>query len=177
MSARNGAAQMRRATRHGAGQGPLSKRFTGRAGRRAATFVEFAIVLPIFVFMMLFTIDMGTVILMSGAMNDSSFSAARAGAQKGGGELGGVSEATFNEALKQIPFSATLHETKDFSVVTGKTCTRNDRIVTVKVTYGLNLITPGLDSMLRVMSNDDTAGIDGFVLTAHGVARCEVYRQ
>ena len=41
--------------------------------RRASTMIEFALILPMFMFLLLFSMDMGHLVLMKGAMEDATF--------------------------------------------------------------------------------------------------------
>lgn len=160
---------------------------------RAATLLEFTMVIPIFIFMMLFSVDMGMLMLTSGAVNDAAFSAARAGAQAGGGGYdpssqgfvcgngpcaGSVSsEAAFDSAM-QAPLSEEIwtYDEDGFRIVSGAECRNGgeDAYVTVTLPYRVNMFTPGLAAMLG-MVNEGSAG-DEFKLVATGVARCEIYR-
>ena len=170
-------------------------RTAGRRGwRRAATMIEFAFVLPIFMFLLLFTIDMGQVILMSGAMQDATFSAARAGAQIGGASYdartgtavcassgrcsAGSTYRTFQRAVEQIPF-ASQNTVKGMSIRHGGTCaTRGaNAYVEVRTSYAVRLATPGLNAMLDVVKGSSASGGDGaWAMSATGLARCEVVR-
>ncbi|MGZ4639143.1 MAG: TadE family protein [Actinomycetes bacterium] len=162
----------------------------GRRGRpgRAATMIEFALVLPIFLFLMLLTVDMGLLMLTSGAMNDTAFSAARAGAEAGGAGLehgalacpvdghcqSGISYDTAEEGLAQMPLgpSSYAYDHSTFTVESGALCTAGgpDTFVTVKMHYRVHTFTPGLSALLGINGDSD------WPLTATGVARCETYR-
>lgn len=155
--------------------------------------IEFAFILPIFMFLLLFTIDMGQVILMSGAMQDATFSAARAGAQVGGasvdartgttvcGRTGACSSGstyrTFARAADQIPFAATKSATK-LSIRSGGVCTTTgaDSHVGIDVTYNVRLLTPGLNSMLGLMNGTNGGKDADWAMKATAVARCEIVR-
>ncbi len=52
--------------------------------RRAAEYVEFAILLPFFVFFITFAVDMGRLTMLQSAVQDATQQVARAGAQSGG---------------------------------------------------------------------------------------------
>lgn len=174
---------------------PTSKlRRYGRLRGRAATMLEFTLVLPMFVFMMLFTVDMGTLMLASGAMNDAAFSSARAGAQAGGAGFvpgedrslcpsngncgGGASFDSAVESYDMIPLGdAVDFDSADFRVESGATCVAGtvDSYVTVKMPYTVELMTPGLEAITGIGTGADAAG--KFTLVASGVARCEIYRR
>lgn len=164
-----------------------------RGWKRAATMIEFAFILPIFMFLLLFTIDMGQVILMSGAMQDATFSAVRAGAQVGGASYDartgvaacqatgpcttGSTYRTFKKATSQIPFAAT-NTVKGMSILSGGKCatTGANAFVSVRTDYSVKLITPGLNAMLGMIDGATTAGDPAWQLHATAVARCEVVR-
>lgn len=180
---------------------PLTSRTTRTTGmlrrslRRGATMLEFALVLPIFMFMLLFAIDMGHLVLMSGAMQDATFSAARTGAQVGGGGINargtgsvvcannqpcrsGSTYTSLTDTAAQIPGFGDLGHLKGMKVNTGAVCLEgaNDH-VQVTATYETRLLTPGLGVMLNMMSNggsDDRW--DTWTLSSTAIARCEVIR-
>ena len=176
---------------------PVRRAAHGRRRRRGSTMVEFALILPSFVFMMLFTIDMGSLVLMKGAMSDATFTSARAGAQLGGANVGvgagraGISERTFYSAVEQIPMSANLRDVNAFTVLEGGTCVAaaagglgstgdagapHNSMVRVQATYTMRMITPGLSAMLNMIGGNGNAEANGYQVTSTGVARCEVYR-
>ena len=165
-------------------------------GRKAATFLEFAFILPIFMFMLMFTLDMGHMMLMSGAMQDATYSAARTGAQAGGASIDirantspcpqsgvcsqGSSYRSLQDTMRQIPGSGKLIELRDMTIVHGGRCT-NDGVndhVEIRTRYDLHLITPGLTAMLDMFSEGKQAGVDNsaWTLKSTAVARCEVIR-
>ncbi len=153
---------------------------TRRNRRRGVEMLEFAILLPIFIFILMFTIDMGNVIFLSGTLHDAVFVAARSGAQVGagcyndpvGGDCAGPSRNAFNQALAGIP-GVRQSYVNSFAVTEGATCTNvpGGNYVVVRASYRVHFITPGLFSLINVA----TAG-HGWSLSATGVARCEVVR-
>lgn len=146
---------------------------------RGAQLLEFAITLPIFLFMLLFSLDMGRMVFLSGVVHDAAFTSARAGAQVGaaGTNASGASRTAFYEAVDAIPGSK--NEDATFQVVSSNECTSSgrdeDTFVEVRVSYKVRFITPGLNSMLGVMSDRDN-GDGSWTLPATGVARCEIVR-
>jgi hypothetical protein len=170
------------------------RRAAGRHGlARAATMIEFAFILPIFMFLLLFSIDMGQVILMSGAMQDATFSAARTGAQLGGagfdastGALvcpttgrcsAGSTYASFERTVDQIPFGSQ-NQVTGMSVLTGARCTASgqDDHGALRVTYSVRLVTPGLNTMLSMMKGGADRPDAPWQMSATAVARCEIVR-
>jgi Flp pilus assembly protein TadG len=147
-----------------------------------AALLEFAFVLPMFLFMITFAIDMGRMTFISAVLQDSAFTSARAGAQ-----VGGAGSATTGESRKAFDSAVALLPTgqqgriSGFKVATGATCVKeapttstrpDNRYVTIKIKYTVPLITPGLRKLL-----DATAPNEGpWQLGATGIARCEVVR-
>lgn len=166
---------------------------------RAATMMEFVLILPLMIFVVLFTVDMGNVILVNGAMQDAAYSAARAGAQVGGGSLTpqgtypcgttqtsttcrqGASWSAFSSALKAIP-GHTSNQITDarMQIVTGGRCAarattaRSDNHVTVKVAYNQKLVTPALSTLMSWSGANIDKGAWKISVTAS--SRCEVVR-
>lgn len=148
-----------------------------RRKRRGAQLLEFAITLPLFLMMLLFSLDLGRIVFLSGVLHDATFTSARAGAQVGGAKTGvagntDVSRKAYEEAMRAIP--GTQQTSGTFNVRTGATCSRTpgntNNYVTVEATRTVSFITPGLNSMLGMFQ--DSKG--GYQLRATGVARCEV---
>lgn len=169
---------------------PLARR------SRAATMIEFAFVLPIFTFLMLFVVDMGHIVLVSSAMQDAAFTSARSGAQVGGGGLSpngsrvcyrdgascrnseAVSYDALMDAAEQIPGYGKLGAVTDMRLMSGAMCanTPMDNHVTVRVDYSTSLVTPGLQTMLNLFSGKGGKTPDGnWQLHAIATSRCEVY--
>lgn len=166
---------------------------------RAATMMEFVLILPLMLFVILFTVDMGNVILVNGAMQDTAYSSARAGAQVGGGSLTpdgrypcgvtnsgtscnqGASYTAFRSAVANVPgyTSKQLTDVK-MQIVTGGKCTatgtsaRSDNHVTIKVAYKQKLLTPGLSLLMDWSGSDIDNGAWNMSVVAS--SRCEVVR-
>lgn len=157
--------------------------------------IEFAFVLPIFMFLLMFVVDMGNLVLQSGAMQDATFSAARTGAQVGGGGIStagsgsvvcgdggdcsnGAARANLNATAAQIPGNGKLGQIVSMEVVRGNKCTIDQPNVTLRTTYSTQLVTPGLAGMLRLATGTSgTSAADGnWTLRATATARCEVIR-
>lgn len=161
--------------------------------RRASTMIEFAFILPIFTFMLLFSLDMGHLVLMSGAMADATFSAARTGAQVGGagydvtsGNLvctggtcqSGTTYASLMSTVSQIPGYRSLVSGTAMSITSGARCQAgtNDH-VSIKTTYTAQLATPGLSALLGMFNGGNSAPSDkNWALSSTAVARCEIIR-
>lgn len=141
--------------------------------RRAAVLIEFAMVIPLFLFLAVLAVDAGRWMLLRSELQDATQQAARAGAQVGGGDkiVGDGqrwSEYTFHQALDAYGFSAA---GRTFRVVSGGICesTGSNRYVTVTATYRItDPLTPGLTSLLE--------GINGESITLRttSVALCEI---
>lgn len=171
----------------------------GHRRRRAVSMLEFVIVLPTMVFIMMFVIDMGGVVLANGSMQDVAYSASRAGAQVGGGALvsngtypcgqrttsyscaSGASHSAFKNSMKNAPSYVSSNTTKhQVRLLSGGKCVasavggRTDNHVTAQVRYEQKLSTPGLPTLLRAAG----AKVNGsnWELTVNASSRCEVVR-
>jgi hypothetical protein len=156
--------------------------------RRGGLMFEFALLLPVVVFLIGFTVDMGRLVSLSSTLHDASAVAARSGARQGfaGSIPGGVpcneptrngsnpSYDAFCEAFRPIPGSRliSVELRSPSSDGTGRWCSRNyegNLYVSFRARAHLDYITPGIESVIAV-----TKG--GRDLVATGVARCEVAR-
>lgn len=181
---------------------PLTRRYVAVRGgtsraRRAVAMLEFALILPMFLLLLVFAFDMGHLVLMSGAMQDATFTAARTGAQLGGAGLSmpsgskvcgdgecsqGEAWTSLQDTVAQIPTVRSLgvNNTLKMTIRQGAVCTQfGDDHVVIDSHFRVRLITPGLGALLAMVStkNDAGAGLDEWPLTATAVARCEVVRQ
>jgi Flp pilus assembly protein TadG len=156
--------------------------------------LEFALILPIFMALILLSIDMGHIILISGAMQDAAFSAARAGAEVGGAGYSANGSPTcpgngvcdndtvaYNalvSAAQEIPSSASTNLT-GMTIVSGAECSNAapDNTVVLKVHYNTNLLTPGLGELLAMAGGDAGRAPNTWSITATAAARCEVVTQ
>lgn len=158
--------------------------------RRASLLLEFALILPVIMFIILFTVDIGSMVLIHGAMQDATYSSARSGAQVGGAGLDGATGAhvcgkgpcslgsTYNSlttAMSEIPGGSHLVAFEGMSIVDGDRCTANapDNDVVIKVSYKPKLLTPGLPQLIGLFQAKSG---DQWTMTATAVARCEVVR-
>ncbi len=149
---------------------------------------EFALLLPIVVFLIGFTVDMGRLVSLSSTLHDSTAVAARAGARQGfaGSIPGGPpcselaryganpSYDAFCEAFRPISGSrlVSVELRSPATDGSGRWCSRNSEsnlYVSFRARAHLDYITPGIESVIAV-----TRG--GRDLVATGVARCEVAR-
>lgn len=163
---------------------------------RAATMIEFALVFPIFIFMIVFSIDMGLMMLTAGSMSDTAFSAARAGAQSGGGAYNPVTRSTecdtactpsSNTVTRQVVEDAEavfpLGSVRSFNVTdtrvtSGGRCSDSgpNSFVRVELPYRISFLTPGLTAMVAVADGSSPEQYEGTNMRAVGVARCEITR-
>jgi Flp pilus assembly protein TadG len=138
--------------------------------------IEFAMVLPLFLFILLFTVDMGRMVLLQAALQDATQQAARSGAQVGGANKNGnKSQTTFNEAVSNAP-GMTTSRISEFSVLAGSSCTAFQPNVTIRTAYQADFVTPGLSTLLGVFTGDERGPEADWTLRATSVARCEVLR-
>jgi len=144
--------------------------------RKGVEMIEFAIVLPALIFMLLFSVDMGRNIFVGGQLQDAASISARDAAQVGGAAVGSTAYTTFYDALSSIPGVTPSEGT--WTVIDGQYCglpsgntnTSPSEYVVIKVTYPEKTITPGLGAILRFFTGSSPQ------LVAVGVARCEVVR-
>lgn len=142
--------------------------------RRGAQMIEFALTLPLFIFLICFSLDAGRMILTQGALTDAAHQAARAGAQVGGGDVGGRrdSRVAFYDAVRSMPGGDTAN-------ISGFTATPDcsSGYVTVRGTYDVKFITPGLTAILSMADGRARDREGAWRLEASAVARCEIRRR
>jgi hypothetical protein len=137
---------------------------------KGVQFIEFSLILPIMLYLMLLSIDMGRLVFLSGIVHDAAFYSARQGAIQGGAE--GVSQAAFEQALSRFPGSPMV---SNFRIDLGNRCSATDLIVQVTGEVETTLITPGLRSLLNASSTISNEG--PWRLKATGIGYCEISRQ
>lgn len=148
--------------------------------RRGAELIEFALLMPLFLYMIIFSIDMGQMVLLSGVVHDDAFVGARASAELGGGTTGtAAAQKAVKDSLSLVPTvnasQATVTVPDQYS-----TCNTSGQpsgtYIQVNVSYPAQFITPGLSSLMSLMnpSSNDSSG--AWTLKATGVARCEIVR-
>lgn len=142
---------------------------------RATALLEFALILPALLFLIIFSIDLGHLILVKGAFQDATYASARAGAQIGapGDRSQGQSLRVFREAAAGIP--SVDERRAELILVEPRICT-GDQNVTVRSRYEAELITPGLRPMLSLFSGRDQGQDGTYPLIQTAVARCEIVR-
>ena len=139
--------------------------------RRGSVMVEFALILPLFVFLSLFAVEAGRLMLVRAELQDATQQAARAGAQVGGGNVRVAGEVWSNRAFVSALDNSSMNldsGTATFVVVAGGRCSPSDRFVTVRGTIAPPpSILPGLYAMIG-------AANPNWSLTATSTALCEV---
>lgn len=159
--------------------GTMRKREVLRRRSRGAGVLEFTLLMPILLYMLLLPWDLATISMAQSSMYANVDQASRAGAQAGGAcpagncSTGPAGQA-FTESLRHMPMSNSVTDTK-FLVQSGKICSATDpadKYVTTKATYKVKLISPMLGMFLGG-SLADIQEVDGSVTA---VARCEVSR-
>lgn len=145
--------------------------------RRGAQMLEFALMLPIVLFMLTFMLDMGHMILLSGALQDSVGVAARAGAQVGGAGANetGPSRRALDQALNDAP-GLDADGLSRYIIDSGSRCatTGDDRYITIDVRYPVAFITPGITSLLGIIDGERRGPEGAWTLGATAVSRCEI---
>lgn len=136
--------------------------------------LEFALLLPLFLFLIFFTVDMGRLILTRGMLIDATQQAARTGAQVGdaGNPYTGASRQAFDRAIELNP-GMSLDHVAAFTVEEGAPC---GRYVTISSAYDFRFITPGLAQAAGIFTGQQTQEFATMRLDAASVARCEVTR-
>lgn len=142
--------------------------------RRGTVLLEFVMIFPAFLFLILFAVDMGRVILISGTLTDSAYVAARSGAQRGSATLDGNAERAFNRALDAMPGSATTQNVS-FTIVAGE-CNASNSYIVIEAETDVQFITPGLDRLLAIGGGEGIGSEDGLTLTSRGSVLCEIRR-
>lgn len=155
----------------------MSRIIRTRRGQRrtmAATLLEFVLLLPMVLFLMLFIFDMSRVLMVSGTAQDATYRAARAGAAYGGADPDGTqpSREAFNLTLDELPGGSGVVEPL-FVIEAGTVCDLGDQYVEVRVDYGVDLMSPGLGRFLNIMNGEGWSD-GGFRMSSSAVARCEV---
>lgn len=160
----------------------------GPTRRRGGLMFEFALLLPLVMFLIAFTIDMGRLVSLNSTLHDSAAVAARAGARQGfaGHIPGGVlcqtrtspgvnpSYEAFCQAFRPLD-GVELRSVELLSPSpdgVDRWCSRSSEsnlYVTVRAVAHLNFITPGIENVIA-------AAKGGRDVVAVGVARCEVAR-
>jgi Flp pilus assembly protein TadG len=150
---------------------------THRAGnrrrhrRRATVLLEFVMIMPLFMMLTMFSLDMGRIMVISGALNDATYVGARSAAQYGAVNIGGVNvvERAFRNAVDDIPG---IDPTKATVVVTAPSsgvCRGTDVYIDARATYNMRLVTPWVDNLLDLFGRTWTIRTNATVL-------CEVVR-
>lgn len=146
--------------------------------RRGVVLLEFVLTLPMFLFMMLFVIDIARVMMVSGAVQDATYRAARAGATYGAASTGDVtpSNDAFEQALDELPGGSAADITS-FTIMRGEVCTASEPYVEIQVAYSVEMVTPGLGALLNIAGGDGDGLFPSdsrYQLTSTAIARCEV---
>jgi Flp pilus assembly protein TadG len=156
--------------------GLLTRQSAPRHLRGAQAMLEFVILLPILVFIMVLTIDIGHIIFLANALQDATYASARTGAQVGGAcvascPASSAAQTTFDQAVLGIPGHPPLASVT-WKPKTGLICknTVADSEVTIQATYPITFVTPGMFALVHAVIGAVPA------LSATGVARCEVSR-
>ena len=159
-----------------------------RNTRRGGLMFEFALLLPLIIFLISFTIDMGRLVSLNSTLHDATAVAARAGARQGfaghipGGQLcqtkfsSGAypSYEAFCESFR--PLDGVVLDSIELLTPSpegvDRWCSRiseSNLYVTVRASATLNFITPGIETVIK-------AAQGGRSVVSVGVARCEVAR-
>lgn len=159
------------------------------ARRRGAAFLEFVLVLPFLLGVLLLTLDVGRLVLAQASLQDATSAAARAGARVGyaggapsqncsaGASSVDIAYRTFCTAAQGMPtgpiLSFTINEPLDLTPL-GATCTSSigSQYVRVTATSDFRPLTPGL----ALFSGSAEGGLRRMDIASTSVARCEISR-
>lgn len=160
---------------------PISRPSRRSRKGRAAIMLEFALLFPLSLFLILFSIDMGRYTFYQGAVADSTYAAARAGAQFGDAGTASVGPAAtaFERSVQAVPGLANGTERMQVNG-SRRTCTVNQPYIEVTGTVTYDFITPFLGALLSI--GDSTPGdnsVDarnGLPMRTTALVPCEVVR-
>lgn len=137
-----------------------------RKRSRAAGILEFVLVLPFFLLLMMLVVDLGRTMMVHTEVNSALNATARIAAVQGGASrLPDGLEATFNEQYTPTSGVSSDAVTVD---ATGETiCSPGAPHVSLEAEFSIDLITPFLDQIVEGFTGEFTVGTTA-------VARCEV---
>lgn len=145
--------------------------------RRGGVLFEFVMILPLFLFMMMLVMDGARLLLVSSAMSDATYRAARAGAVAGGADMGNSSQLAFNQALGEIP-GAHAAGGANATVVRGSVCSNAQPYVEIRSEYQVELLTPMLGGLFELATGQGSSSSwldNGYLnMDSVAVARCEI---
>lgn len=127
--------------------------------------LEFALVAPLFIALMLVIVDISRLMLVTAGANDAAYAAARAAAQSG--LTNSTATQAWDTAFSQIPFrnGASYSNLR----ITPSRCTSASPHVEATANVSVPMVTPGLWQLLGNPGNAVT-------VRAAAVVRCEVTR-
>jgi hypothetical protein len=133
--------------------------------------VEFALILPLFLFLSLFAIEAGRLMLIRAELQDATQQAARSGAQVGGGTVRVAGQIWSRRAFDSALTNSAMNldpATASYVVRAGSRCTPSDRFVTINATIPPPpSIIPGLYAIID-------AANPNWNISATSTALCEV---
>lgn len=144
-------------------------RLITRRRRRGAVLIEFVLILPLFLFLCMFSIDMGRLVIIAGAVNDATYVAARSGAQRGDAFEDDNAQIAFERARSSIPGASAL-EAPELVIVQGR-CTSSNSYIVVEAAQEVPLITPGLGRLVGMVNQEPT-----FTVSSQATVLCEIVR-
>lgn len=157
--------------------------FHKRSGHpRAVVMLEFAMILPLILFILILAIDFARMTLTASAVNEITFSTARKIAQQGGAVNADEANIIYQQYLSQgqtsgaVIFSGTQSGdpgTASFSVQpsNGILCQSGSDYVTVTVDYEFRWLTPMVGGFSNWLAG---TGNDGYNMKSTASARCEI---
>jgi len=153
--------------------------------RRAVQFIEFALIMPFFVVLIFFALDIGRMSIAYATMQDLATTTAIAGAQSGGVCLasdgtvdcnngpGAKALSQSDEILAALP--AGLVSNVAAAYPSGDKCTVDgaNSYVTVTLKFDVQMLTPGLSLLAGTLSGHPGKTL---TMTTTALSRCEIVR-
>jgi|GEM_PF-5796293 len=148
------------------------KHGTRRPRGRAASLLEFALLTPLLLFMVVFAFEMGRMALTKAIVSDAAYSAARHGAATGA-PTGAQITADYRTALSGMPFIQSPSAGTARLVSTASCTPTGSKWVVVEVTYPQKLVIPGLARLVGIAGGSGSTS-DAWVIKARASVMCEV---
>lgn len=133
-------------------------------------------ILPIFLFMTVLSVDLGRLMFLYGATADATYVTARAAAQAGGGTVGTtqVAVTAWNNTVANIPG---VSASQASLIQTQPLCSSTQGVIKMEGRITFSSVTPGLDSLFHLVSGGNgNTGLQGYVIKTKAYIMCEVVR-
>lgn len=148
--------------------------------------IEFAMLLPISIFFLLFIFNIGSAVLVDNVLNDAVYTAAQLSAQTGAVDPNAVRAAIDQTMTNLGPGYSPANLTVTQAGVTNVAGFGNSNVCTsgvggytmvrVSASYNYPMI-PGLGALINMIGGGGASFSSSLTLNSTGVARCEIARQ